>query len=309
MMYGMIGLGMMGRAMATRLVEAGYDLVVYNRTLSKAERFAKQYPAHVQVASSPRELAEKSQWIFSVVTDDLAIEQIAGTGHDDHGLLSALGPQHIWVDSSTISPRLSRKMSDMVAQTGAVRLEAPVSGSVDAARAGTLLMFIGGSQDVMEHVRPALDHMAARIEWVGEVGQALALKLGMNLNLALQIEGFVEGMMIAESAGLPREKVIHFMLNSVIASPALKYRVPLSQNPPDEPWFTIKLMLKDLNLALEQANQHATAIPLTSMTADLLRLAVRHRVGDEDLAELINYMSARVGSPEGHMVRKGGNDK
>lgn len=282
----------MGKPMATRLVEAGYKVVVYNRTRSKAQIFAQQYPDQVEIVESPREMASQADVIFSMVSDDRGIKQIA---ENETGLLSGLGPNHIWVDSSTISPQYSRTLTTLAAQSGAARLEAPVSGSVDAAQAGTLLMFIGGRQDILDKVRPVLGHMARRIEWVGDPGQALALKLGINLNLALQIVGFVEGMMVAESAGVPKEKAMEYMLDSVIASPSLKYRVPLAFTPPEDPWFTVKLMLKDLDLALAQAHSHASTIPLSTLTADLLRLAVHNGRGDEDFAALIPYISTLAG--------------
>jgi 3-hydroxyisobutyrate dehydrogenase-like beta-hydroxyacid dehydrogenase len=297
MTYGLIGLGAMGRAMAERWLKAGHNLVVYNRTREKSEKLAEQYPGQVVVADHPRDVALGAKYILSMVADDQAIQDVVGKDNDTHGLAAVLDAEHVWVDSSTISPKMSRHVSSIVSARNAVRLEAPVSGSVDAAQEGRLLMFIGGDQTALEKVRSMLDPLTARIEWVGDVGQALALKLGINLNLALQIEGFVEGMMVAESAGLPREKVAQYMLESVIASPSMKYRVPMAFNPPDQPWFTMTLMLKDLRLALEQAGDCCTTIPLTSLTADLMRLAVRNGYGQEDFAALINYMSFLASSP------------
>ena len=180
-----------------------------------------------------------------------------------------------------------------------MRLEAPVSGSVDAAREGRLLMFVGGPKEALDRVRPMLEPLVSRVEWVGDVGQAMALKLGINLNLALQVEGFLEGMMLAESTGLPQEKVVQYMLESVIASPSLKYRVPLAFDPPSQPWFTMNLMLKDLCLALDHAGNHVLSMPLTSLTTELVRLAVRNGYGEEDFSGLIRYMGAIQRSPSG----------
>ncbi|MCY0877536.1 MAG: NAD(P)-dependent oxidoreductase [Firmicutes bacterium] len=291
-MYGMIGLGMMGRAMAGRLAEAGLELVVYNRTTAKAEAFQAKYGSQVRVALSPRAVAEQATVIFSMVADDRAMEGIAFD--ETTGLIGALGSQHIWVDSSTISPKMSRRLTAAAAERGATRLEAPVSGSVDAAESGRLLMFVGGSAEALDKVRPVVAHLADRVERIGEVGQALSLKLAMNLNIAIQIEGFLEGMMLAERSGLSRETVIEYMLASVIASPMLKYRVPFALNPPAEPWFTNQLMLKDLDLALQQANGEGTALPVTALTADLLRIAIRHGLGNQELAALIPYMADLV---------------
>jgi 3-hydroxyisobutyrate dehydrogenase-like beta-hydroxyacid dehydrogenase len=297
MTYGLIGLGAMGQAMAERWLEAGHDLVVYNRSRRKAEALADKFPSRVVVAEYPREVAIRAKYILSMVADDRAVQDIAGNDKDTGGLISALDSEHVWVDSSTISPKISQHLSRIVSRQGSVRLEAPVSGSVDAAREGRLLMFIGGPQETVGKVRPMLEPLVSHIEWVGEAGQALALKLGINLNLALQVEGFVEGLMVAESAGLSREKVVQYMLESVIASPSLKYRVPLAFNPPDQPWFTTNLMLKDLRLALDQAGDYLATIPLTTLTADLLRLAVRNGHGHEDFAALIPYMSSIASSP------------
>ena len=275
-------------------------MVVYNRTREKTKRLAEKYPDRVILAESPREVAHRAQYILSMVADDQAIQAIAGDDEENQGLLSALGAQHIWVDSGTISPKISQNLSRRTLERGAVRLEAPVSGSVDAAREGRLLMFVGGPKEALDRVRPMLEPLVSRVEWVGDVGQAMALKLGINLNLALQVEGFLEGMMLAESTGLPQEKVVQYMLESAIASPSLKYRVPLAFDPPSQPWFTMDLMLKDLRLALDHAGNHVLSMPLTSLTTELVRLAVRNGHGEEDFSGLIRYMGAIQPSPSNH---------
>ncbi len=130
MTYGLIGLGAMGWTMAKRWLNAGHKLVVYNRTREKTKRLAEKYPDRVILAESPREVAHRAQYILSMVADDQAIQAIAGDDEENQGLLSALGAQHIWVDSGTISPKISQNLSRRTLERGAVRLEAPVSGSV-----------------------------------------------------------------------------------------------------------------------------------------------------------------------------------
>lgn len=294
---GFIGLGMMGRAMAERLVANGQELVVYNRTSRKAEALAARWGTKIRVAASPREVAEQAQVVISMVTDDQAAADIVQ--NDPLGMLSALGPQHIWIDCSTVSPGLSQALAQMVAGCGAVRLEAPVAGSVDAAEAGRLVMFVGGPEVALDHVRPLLSVLAERVARVGNVGQATALKLATNLNVAIQVAAFGEALTFAETWGIARQEAVALMLGSVIASPMLKYRVPFALDPPAEPWFTVRLMLKDLNLTLSQAMARGTALPVTGLTADLLRLAVNAGAGDQELAGLINQIRAMAYPKDG----------
>ncbi|MBX5436552.1 MAG: NAD(P)-dependent oxidoreductase [Alicyclobacillaceae bacterium] len=280
-----IGLGVMGSAMARRLHRQGHEVVVYNRTRQKADRVREACPG-IGIAASPAEAAASAAYVITMVADD---EALAAVADGLTGLLAGLQGS-TWIDMSTVSPAASRRYAEQARACGGLRVEAPVSGSVDAAENGTLLVFTAGEEDACRAVEPLLSDMAREVRYVGAYGQALAVKLAINLNIGIQMIGFSEGLLLAERAGLPRERAIDFMLSSVIASPLLKYRVPFIENPPEEPWFTNRLMLKDHRLALDEAHQRRVTLLLTNLAADVLRMACAHGYADEELALVSRFL-------------------
>ena len=242
---GFIGLGTMGGPMAQRLLDAGYTVTGYNRTQSRAQWLMD---LGMRWAGSPRAVAEAGDVTFTMLRDTQALEDVAA-GPD--GLVAGLGPGKIYVDMSTVSPDASRTLAGRVAETGAQMLDAPVSGSSVTLLAGRLSIMAGGDREVFEQVKPILQAIGPTVNYVGGNGLAVAMKVATNLSLPVQVLAFCESILLAEKSGIPRETAIEVLLNSVVASPALQYRIPLILDPPEEPLFDVNMMQKDLKLALE----------------------------------------------------------
>jgi 3-hydroxyisobutyrate dehydrogenase-like beta-hydroxyacid dehydrogenase len=228
---GIVGLGDMGGGMAERLLAAGFPLTGWNRTRAKAERFVER---GMTLAQTPREVAERSDLIISMVTDNAALDAVL-EGPD--GVLAGLRPGTILAEMSTTSPTRVRALAERVAERGAQLLDAPVLGSILTLRQGNLLVMVGGPREAYERAEPAFAAIGSTVRHVGEVGQAKALKLAANLNLAVQVVAFSEGIVLAEKMGVDRAVALETLLGGVIASPALKYRMPFVLQPPDYAWF------------------------------------------------------------------------
>jgi len=203
------------------------------------------------------------------VADDAALEAVA-TGED--GILAGLRPGRVYAEMSTVSPQLSERLACRARALGASMLDAPVSGSVPQAEAGELTIMVGGCESAFERILPVLRRLGSVIR-VGENGQGLVLKLAININLAQQMIAFGEGILLAERGGIDRKLAVEVMAGSAIGSPVLRGRAPLVVDPPDEVWFDIRMMQKDLVLALEVASHLGVPLPTTAAANDLLTLA------------------------------------
>lgn len=264
---GFVGLGAMGSRVAKRLLDAGHTVTGYNRTRAKAEDLLR---AGMRWGESPRAVADASEVVFSMVKNTAALEEVVG-GPD--GILAGLGPGKIYVDMSTVSPSVSRALASQVAEHGARMLDAPVSGSVVTLEQGKLSMMVGGETATFERVKPILTDIAPTVNYVGENGQAVLMKIAVNLNLQVQLMGFCEGLFLAEKGGIPRETAMKVLLDSVIASPSLKYRMPFILNEPSEVWFDVNMMQKDMNLALDMGRQLNVPLPTVALSNEFLTAA------------------------------------
>jgi len=289
---GFIGLGLMGSRIVKRLLNAGHQVIGYNRTRAKAEPLMQ---AGMQWGNSPREVAQAAEITFSMVSDTAALSAIA-EGPD--GVLAGLSAGKIYVDMSTVSPRLIRDLAKQTATLGADMLEAPVSGSIPAAESGTLILFIGGSTEVLEKVRHIFEAIGQKIIHVGENGQAISMKIAINLNLASQLITLFEGVLLAERSGISRAAALDALLNSVGASPAMKYRAPFILKMPEEVWFNVSMMQKDLQLALELGRE--TGVPLfsASLANEMYSSAKAMGYGDQDFAVVFNVLAHLSGFRE-----------
>src|SRR5215211_2802565 len=225
---GFVGLGLMGSRIVKRLLGARHHVSGYNRTRAKADELVQ---AGMQWKDSPRQVAQAADITLSMVTDTAALSSIT---EGPHGILAGLSPGKIYVDMSTVNPRLTRELARRVADAGADMLDAPVSGSVSTVEAGTLIIYVGGKAEVLEKVRPVFEVLSQKIIHVGENGQAIATKIAINLSLPIQLIGLFEGVLIAERSGIPRPAALDALLNSVMASPAMKYRAPFILKMPEQ---------------------------------------------------------------------------
>ncbi len=286
---GFVGLGVMGSRMVQRLLAAGHPVVGYNRTPSKAQPLLA---AGMQWAASPREVATKAAIVFSMVTNTAALRAIA-EGPD--GLLAGLGPGQVYVDMSTVSPEASRQLARRVAERGAQMLDAPVSGSVTTLEQGKLSIMVGGDQPTFETIKPILLAIGPTATYVGANGLAVAMKIATNLSLAVQMLAFSEGLLLAEKSGIARATAVEVLLNSVIASPMLKYRGPFVLHMPDEAWFDVNMMQKDMQLALELGRERDVPLPTAAATNELLTAARGLGFADKDFAVLFEVLACLAG--------------
>lgn len=280
MEVGFIGLGVMGAGIVRRLLDAGHSVTGWNRTSSKAQPLIN---AGMQWADTPREAAAKTDAVFSILTDASAVEAVLD-GPD--GILSGLRPGGIYVDMSTISPETSRALAARVAEVGATMLEAPVSGSPATLAQGQLSIMVGGDDAAYERVRPVLLDMGPKVTHIGGNGQALLVKLAINLALVVHVVSYCEGVALAEKGGVPREVAVEAMLNSVVASPVLGYRGPfiLEGQMPEVAFANVDLQQKDLLLTLELARQLGVPAPTAATANELLNACRGLGIGEDDFA-------------------------
>jgi 3-hydroxyisobutyrate dehydrogenase-like beta-hydroxyacid dehydrogenase len=264
---GFVGLGAMGGRVTKRLLDAGYTVLGYNRTRAKAQWLLD---AGMRWGESPRAVALASDVVFTMVTNTAALEAVV---EGPEGILAGLRPGSVYVDMSTVSPAKSREIAEQVARVGARMLDAPVSGSVVTLEQGQLSMMVGGEYAAFEHVAPVLRANAPTLNYVGTNGQAVLMKIAVNLNLQVQMMGLCEGLFLAEKGGIPRETALKVLLDSVIASPSLKYRAPFILHEPEEVWFDVTMMQKDMGLALEMGRQLAVPLPTVAASNEYLTAA------------------------------------
>jgi 3-hydroxyisobutyrate dehydrogenase-like beta-hydroxyacid dehydrogenase len=286
---GYVGLGAMGGLMAERLMTKGHTVTGYNRTRSKAQGLIDK---GMRWADSPREVAEASDAIFVMVTNSAALEAVA---HGPDGLLAGLGAGKLLIDMSTVSPAVSRALAAKVRSTGAAMVDAPVSGSVITLQQGKLSVMVGGEASTFERVKPLLEDVGPRVTHVGPNGLALSMKIAINLSLAVQMLAFSEGVLLAEKSGIPREVAVDVMTHSVIASPMVQYRGPFVLNMPDEAWFDVNMMQKDMQLALEMGRQLDVPLPTTAVTNEMLTAARGMGLARHDFAIVFEALARMAG--------------
>jgi 3-hydroxyisobutyrate dehydrogenase-like beta-hydroxyacid dehydrogenase len=288
---GFIGLGAMGSRIAARLLEAGNQVYGTNRTKSKAEALIERGLIWQDTA---REVVASADVVFSMVTDDQALEAIAA-GPD--GLLAGLGPGKAYLDMSTVSPRASRELAERVRALGAQMLDAPVSGSIPQAESGTLAVMVGGERQAFESVEPLLHELGQTVTYIGANGQGLVLKLAINISLAVQILAFSEGLLLAERDGIDLKLAAEVMATAPIGSPMLKARIPLLLDLPEQAWFDIAMAHKDIRLAREAADELAIPLPSGAVADELLARADELGYARRDLAALHEVLAE---TPAGH---------
>lgn len=291
---GYVGLGAMGSGMVKRLLAAGHTVTGYNRTKSKA---APLLELGMQWADTPRAVVEASDIIFSMVTSTKAVEAVT---QGSEGILAGLTPTKIYIDMTTMSPHYSRELAAQVRrETGAVMLDAPVSGSTITLEQGKLSIMVGGDEAAFEQVKPVLEDIGPKVFHVGENGLAVAMKIAINLSLAVQMLAFSEGVLLAEKSGISRQKAVEVMLSSVIASPMVAYRGPFVLGHPEEVLFNCSMMQKDLNLAIELGQELDIPLPTTATTNEYLSAARGMGLGEYDFAIIFDVLARMSGVETG----------
>lgn len=286
---GFVGLGAMGGRVTKRLLDAGHNVTGYNRTQSKAQWLVD---AGMRRGESPRAVAEAADIVFTMVTNTASLHSVF---HGPDGILAGLGKGKVYIDMSTVSPAASRHLAAQVLEKGAHMLDSPVSGSVITLEQGNLSLMVGGDEAIFEQVRPVLLDIGPKVNYVGKNGQAVLMKIAVNLNLQTQIVSFYEGLLLAIKGGVPIETALEVMLNSVIASPALKYRSPFILNMPEEAWFNVNMMQKDMLLAEELGRELNVALPSVAYANQLLTAARAMGLAERDFAIVYKVLARMSG--------------
>jgi 3-hydroxyisobutyrate dehydrogenase-like beta-hydroxyacid dehydrogenase len=250
----------MGARMVERLMGKGHSVVGYNRTKSKAQPLIDK---GMRWADTPRAVAEGADVVFAMVTDSAALESVT-SGQD--GLVEGLSAGKVLIDMSTVSPAASRALAERIRARGGDMVDSPVSGSILTLEQGKLTMMVGGRAETFERVKPLLLDIGMKATHVGDNGQAVSMKIAVNLNLAVQMLAFSEAVLLAEKSGIERKTAVEVLTNSVAASPLLQYRGPFVLALPDEAWFDMNMGAGEEGLCgdLPRARGHGGSSRLTS---------------------------------------------
>jgi len=286
---GFVGLGVMGGQMVNRLLSKGHTVTGYNRTRAKAQWLIDK---GMKWADSPRAVASTADVTFAMVTNSAAITSVT-EGPD--GLLAGLSKGKIFVDISTVSPSVSRALAAKVREKGADMVDSPVSGSVITLQEGKLSVMVGGRRETFERVKPLLLDIGPKVTYVGDNGLALAMKIAVNLSLAVQMMAFSEGVLLAEKSGIARETAVDVLTHSAVASPMIQYRGPFVLQQPEEAWFDVNMMQKDMLLAMELGRQLDVPLPTTAVSNEFLTAARAMGMAKLDFAVVFDVLARMSG--------------
>ena len=281
---GFAGLGRMGALMAANVARTGFPLGVWNRTVARAEDVAGATGAVVH--ATPRELAEQSDVVITMLADDRSSDEVH-LGAD--GLFAAGGGAGHVIEMGTLSPRHVRRLADDAGNR--VIVDAPVSGSVDAARDADLMIMVGATESTIEPLRPVLDAMSREIICLGSLGRGATMKLAVNMLIHGLNQTLAESLTLAEAAGIPLDIAYQAIEESAAAAPVVRYRKQLYLDEHAHPVsFALSLARKDVELAVELADEFGVPMPQTQLNLDQLRAAEEAGYGDRDMASIINYL-------------------
>jgi 3-hydroxyisobutyrate dehydrogenase-like beta-hydroxyacid dehydrogenase len=286
---GFVGLGTMGGQMVNRLLGKSHTVTGYNRTRSKAQWLIDK---GMRWADSPRDVAAAADVTFAMVTNSAALTAVM-EGSD--GLLAGLTAGKIFVDISTVSPTVSRSFAAKVREKGADMLDSPVSGSVITLQEGKLSVMVAGRRETFERVKPLLLDIGPKVTYVGDNGLALVMKIAVNLNLAVQMMAFSEGVLLAEKSGIPRQTAVEVFTHSAVASPMIQYRGPFVLQQPEEAWFDVNMMQKDMLLAMELGRQLDVPVPTTAISNEFLTAARGMGMAKKDFACVFDVLARMSG--------------
>jgi 3-hydroxyisobutyrate dehydrogenase-like beta-hydroxyacid dehydrogenase len=288
---GFAGLGAMGAGIAQRLLDAGFDVVGWNRTKARAQPLLD---AGMGWADTPRDLAASVDVLFTMLTNTAAI---VATADGEDGVLAGVRPGTVWADISTIAPDASVALAERVRETGASFLDCPVSGSPATLAAGQMSVMVGGDRAAFDHVADVLHAIGPKVTYIGPNGQAILTKVAINLALVVSVTALAEGVALVEKAGVDRAAVVDAVLKSVIASPVIGYRAPLLLDDVDV-FADVELQQKDLVLAQDLARGLGMAVPTCAATSEMLSAARSSTRADRDFVVSVHEAYRRIGGME-----------
>ncbi|HLW82048.1 MAG TPA: NAD(P)-dependent oxidoreductase [Candidatus Acidoferrales bacterium] len=280
---GLIGLGLMGSPMAANFLKAGFPLTVWNRTAEKAQKLAK---LGATAAKSPADAASEADILLTIVSDPPALEQVLW---GEQGALPALKSGSVLIDSSTVSPALARRIAKTCAEKSVAFLDAPVTGGTWGAEKGELVFMMGGEKETFERVRPVLEAVGKRFFLLGPNGAGQTVKLAMNLILALEVEALAEGLELVTSSGVDGAKLIEVLQSSMGRSPVLDVKAPVMLKRDFAPSFPLRLMHKDIRLAMELAKENGLELPTGAAAYKAYSAVKAAAKSDVDYAAIASY--------------------
>ncbi|MGH9397545.1 MAG: NAD(P)-dependent oxidoreductase [Terriglobia bacterium] len=286
---GFIGLGIMGQPMALNLVKAGHKVSIFNRTPGKAEALEK---AGARAASSPADAARDASFVMTIVSDSAAMEEVA---LGKNGLIESIRPGAVLVDSSTISPVVSRKLACHIAGKGAQMLDAPVTGSKHGAEKGELTFMIGGERATLDRAMPILQILGKKHIYCGQNGAGLSAKLAQNTIQATMVEIFCEGFVLATKAGVKPEAMFEIIQSSMARASLTDFKAPFIFKGDFTPYFPLKWMHKDLELAMEAAYAQNVTMPTAAAAKEVYGAAKAKGQGEMDYAAVITVLEDIAG--------------
>jgi len=279
---GFIGLGLMGRPMALNLLKAGFPVLAWNRTRSKAAELAA---AGAKPAASPREAAAAADVLITILSDPPALESVLWGG----GALEALRRGSVLIDSSTVSPALARRAASACRDRGVEFLDAPVTGGTWGAEKGELVFMVGGEATTLARVEPVLGAMGKKWFHLGPAGAGQTVKLAMNLLLALEVQAFAEALALVTGGGVSAENLVSVMQASMGRAPVLDVKAPLILKQDYKPSFPLRLMHKDINLAMDLAHQLGVKLPAGTAAREVYGAVMSAAKEDVDYAAVARY--------------------
>jgi 3-hydroxyisobutyrate dehydrogenase-like beta-hydroxyacid dehydrogenase len=286
---GFAGLGLMGSRMARCLLDKGLPLTVWSRTPERCEPLKK---AGARVAGSPRDLAEHSEVVVSCVADPAAVERVVFA---EDGVLGAARPGFRYLETSTISPELSRRVAEAFRARGADALEAPVTGSKLGAERGTLLFMTGGRREVHEELMPVMMDMGSKAIYCGETGQASVVKLIGNTLISFMLEGLCEGILVGRKAGVPIETLLEVVMASGYSSPYYAFKGAAIARRDFDTHFSIDLLVKDQTLMLAEAASQRLPLPGLAAIREVFQAARAQGYGQEDIGAVVKALEKAAG--------------
>jgi 2-hydroxy-3-oxopropionate reductase len=280
---GLIGLGLMGKPMGRNLLRAGFPLVVWNRTKERADDLVGD---GAKWEATPRDTAAHSDVLITIVSDPPAVEQVLW---GSNGALDGLRKGAMYIDSSTVSPSLARRVATECTRRGVDYLDAPVTGGTWGAEKGELIFMVGGKAEVLERAKPVLEAVGKRLFLLGPNGAGQTVKLAMNLILALEVEALAEALALVSKAGVPGERLIEVMQSSMARAAVLDVKAPQMLKNEYPPSFPLRLMHKDMRLALELAKQEGLKLPAGAAAYDTYSAVKDAAKDDMDYAAVARF--------------------
>ena len=283
---GLIGLGLMGKPMGANLLKSGFPLVVWNRTASRADSLVEQ---GAKRAGNPREVASQVDVLITIVSDPAALEEVLW---GPNGAMDGLRRGSLYIDSSTVSPNLARRAAKACAEKGIEFLDAPVTGGNWGAEKGELVFMVGGEAAVFERAKPVMEVLGKKLFLLGPNGAGQTVKLGMNLILALEVDALAEALAVVTASGVAGERLVEVLQSSMGRAPLLDVKAPLMLNKEFKSSFPLRLMQKDLRLALEMARENGVILPAATAAYATYSAVKDSSKDDPDYAAVARFWNA-----------------